>query len=285
VPSDAPDAPDALGLSDAERSRRFYDEVGILEWDRLTRSVASRVSLELHRRLLARFITPGSRVLEIGAGPGRFTVELARLGARVVASDISPVQLALNERLVAEAGVESAVEGRVVLDVVDLSSIDDASFDAVVVFGGPLSYAFDATETALQGCLRVSRPTGMVLASVMSLVGSLREHLSEVVDEMSVFGVETIDTMVQTGEQRHVPHQCRMFRWREIEAMVRRLPCELMAASASNALTSGDSRVLEALEQDAERWSHLLDWEEELTQEPGALDAGTHILFAVRRTG
>jgi hypothetical protein len=31
--------------------------------------------------LLVGFINPGARILEIGAGPGRFTIELARLGA------------------------------------------------------------------------------------------------------------------------------------------------------------------------------------------------------------
>jgi hypothetical protein len=30
-------------------------------------------------------------------------------------------------------------------------------------------------------------------------------------------------------------------------------------------------------------WSRLLDWEEELAQEPGMLDGGTHILFAVEK--
>jgi ubiquinone/menaquinone biosynthesis C-methylase UbiE len=273
--------PDA---TDAERSRRFYDELGIIEWDRMGRSVASRVSMELHRRLLARFIAPGARVLEIGAGPGRFTIELAKLGAMVVVSDISPVQLELNERMVAEAGAESHVEDRIVLDVADLSVIPDVSFDAVVAFGGPLSYVFDAAESALGGCLRVTRPGGTVLASVMSLVGSLRYHLAGVAEEMSVFGAGVIDTMVRTGEQRYTPHQCRMFRWSEIADMVKRLPCELEVASASNAISSGDPEVLDSFERDADRWERLLSWEEQLAKEPGTLDAGTHIIFAVRRS-
>jgi SAM-dependent methyltransferase len=269
--------------TDGEQSRRFYDELGIIEWDRMTGSAASRVSMELHRRLLARFIEPGARVLEIGAGPGRFTIELARLGAKVVVSDISPVQLELNERMVAEAGAESSVEDRFVLDVTDLSAIRDGSFDAVVAFGGPLSYAFEAAEAALGGCLRITRPGGFVVAGVMSLLGSLRNHLAGVAEEMSLFGAEVIDTMVRTGQQRHVPHQCRMFRWSEIADMVTRLPCELEVVSASNAISLGDPDALDWFERDPDRWRQLLRWEEELTKEPGILDGGTHILFAVRR--
>jgi hypothetical protein len=51
----------------------------------------------------------------------------------------------------------------------------------------------------------------------MSLVGSLRRyHLAGAAEEMSLFGAEVIDTMVRTGEQRHIPHQCRIFCWSEI---------------------------------------------------------------------
>jgi hypothetical protein len=63
--------------------RDYFDALGAGEWDRLVQSPSARVSLELHRRFLARFIRPGWRVLEIGAGPGRFTGNRAwRRGAR-----------------------------------------------------------------------------------------------------------------------------------------------------------------------------------------------------------
>jgi 2-polyprenyl-3-methyl-5-hydroxy-6-metoxy-1,4-benzoquinol methylase len=68
---------------------------------------SARVSLELHRRFLTRFIRPGWRVLEIGAGPGQFTIELAAHGATVVMSDISAVQLELNRAQVTAAAPPS----------------------------------------------------------------------------------------------------------------------------------------------------------------------------------
>ncbi|MEW6471550.1 MAG: class I SAM-dependent methyltransferase [Actinomycetota bacterium] len=92
------------------RLREFFDEYGEREWQRLDTDARSRASLEIHRRFLGRFVRPGMRVLEIGAGPGRFTVELAKLGCRVVVTDISPVQLALNKEQVGQAGFASAVE-------------------------------------------------------------------------------------------------------------------------------------------------------------------------------
>src|SRR5690349_15639989 len=123
---------------DPHYTRDFYDAYGEREWERFHDDAAGLVNLHLHQWFLERFITPGQRVLEAGAGPGRFTIALARLGARIVVGDISPVQLAENERRVAEAGCADAVEQRVELDIVDLSQFEDESFDAVVCNGGAL---------------------------------------------------------------------------------------------------------------------------------------------------
>src|SRR6476620_2001290 len=87
----------------------FYDAYGEREWTRFEDGRCSSSNLALHEHYLRRFVREGDRVLEVGAGPGRFTVELARLGATVVVADISPVQLELNRRKVAEAGCEDAI--------------------------------------------------------------------------------------------------------------------------------------------------------------------------------
>lgn len=121
--------------------KAYYDALGDREWDRLTATVRGRVSLEVHRRFLRRWVQPEWRVLEIGAGPGRFTFELAAIGARIVVTDVSDVQLALNEARLSGTDADRCVERGELVDVCDTSRYDDAEFDAVVAFGGPLSYA------------------------------------------------------------------------------------------------------------------------------------------------
>lgn len=132
----------------SEQIRAHFDEIGDVEWDRMMSSARMRVSFELHVRMLRRFIGSRAHVLEVGAGPGRFTIALAELGAKIVVTDVSPVQLELNDVKLAEAGHAAAVESRRVLDVRDLSALADESFDATVAYGGPLSYAFDDAPKA-----------------------------------------------------------------------------------------------------------------------------------------
>jgi 2-polyprenyl-3-methyl-5-hydroxy-6-metoxy-1,4-benzoquinol methylase len=81
---------------------------------------------------------PGYRVLEVGAGPGRFTTVLAELGAQIVVTDFSPVQLELNRVHVGRTPAEEAVEARELLDVCDTSRYDDEELDVVLAPEAPV---------------------------------------------------------------------------------------------------------------------------------------------------
>lgn len=261
----------------------YYDALGDTEWDRLTATVAGRVSFEVHRRLLGEYLRPGWRVLEVGAGPGRFTRVLADLGATVVVSDISPVQLRLNADHLTGTPAEAAVEARVLLDVADTARYPAGEFDAVVAYGGPLSYVFDGRAAdALAGLLRITRPGQPVLASVMSLLGTWRHSLPAVVAGADVFGEDVNDRVLATGDLRVTSgaHACQLYRAREVTDLVATVGAELLAVSASNWASLDHPDTVAALEADPDRWNRFLTHEAAACREPGALDGGTHILFA-----
>ena len=266
---------------------RYFDQLGEKEWDRLEADLRSRVSLEMHRRFLRQWVAPETRVLEVGAGPGRFTIELARMGCRVVVSDISGVQLELNKRYVSDAGLSDRVDSWRRLDVRNLSELATASFDAVVAYGGPLSYVFEDAPQGLAECLRVVVPGGPVVASVMSLPGSARFFLASFPATIGSVGLETFDRFLEVGDQRMIEsagaHPCQLFCWRDVRDMVHRLGAELRDASASNWLSLGNAAALESLAADQLWWERFLHWEELLCRQPGAVDGGTHLLFAASR--
>jgi len=268
----------------AGRVRHFFDQYGEAEWDRFDRNVASRVNLELHKRFQHRWVRPGDRVLEVGAGPGRFTIELARLGARILVSDISAGQLDLNRARVTDAGFEAAVEGREVLDVTDLASIGRSSFDVATAFGGPLSYVFEQAGQGLDELLAAVRPGGIVLLSVMSRWGSIHQFLDGVLEA----GVKGYRLLAETGDQFgetarstviDLPHEMHLFTWDELERLVAARPCRLVDASAANFLSVRADGALASI--DPARWEEFLSLEEAACRTRGALDAGTHIIVAL----
>src|SRR5947209_17592302 len=151
-----------MSLWDPDRTAQFFDEYGEQEWLRFENGRTPGPSLATHIEMLERYVGPGDRVLDAGAGPGRFTLELLRLGAEVTALDISPGQLELLRERVPDV---EAVVG----DVTDLSRFPDNSFNTAVCFGGPLSYVVDGAPQAVAELARVTKPCGHVLVSVMGL--------------------------------------------------------------------------------------------------------------------
>jgi len=272
-----------MDVAAAEQIRAHFDALADDEWRRLELDPSARVSLEIHRRFLARFVRPGDRVLEIGAGPGRFTIELATLGARVVVTDVSPVQLRLNEQYVTDAGCADAVEDRLLLDVRDTGELADGSFDLVLAYGGPLSYVFDDAEQALSGLLRLVVPGREVVGSVMSTLGAWRALLEAVHEEGERLGHEAMDAVMRSGDLRPTQpegHVCQMYRWSQVQQLVHRAGGTVVAASASNWASLGHRETVDAIAADPVRWQIFLDQEVEACAESGVLDGGTHLLFA-----
>ena len=256
---------------DPERAAAFYDEYGDREWRRFEDGLTPAAGLDIHVRFLERFVRPGDRVLDAGAGPGRFTAELARLGAVPVALDISPGQL---EQLQARLpDVETHVG-----DVTDLSRFADRTFDATVCFGGPLSYVLDRAEDALAELVRVTRSGGHVLVSVMSLAGTLVHYVSVVLDLARRDGTAKQADIVRTGflpEEPDYGHLAmKLFRWSELEELLSRHG-EVVAAAAVGLLP--DPRPEEP---ELRELIHRI--EAELCEEPGAVSCGQHIVAALR---
>lgn len=272
---------------ESDAVRRYYDEYGEREWARLERRPMDRVSLAIHRRLLSRMVKRGDRVLEVGAGPGRFTIQLAQLGARIAVTDVSPRQLELNRERVTGAGLEAAIVGREVADVVDLSEFDDGEFDVVTALGGPLSYVFDLAGVGLDQMLRKLRPDGVLAFSVMSRWGAIRMALADVLDTEYQGRSEENSALFETGDLAarvpgmSFPHECHLFTWDEVEALLKARPCSIVEATATNYLSVNLGDLLQDL--DESRWERVVDWEQQICSSSGVLDAGTHILVAARR--
>lgn len=263
----------------------YFDAFGENEWQRFDRDALGAVHEHLHNRFLERFVRPGARVLDIGAGPGRFTQTLHRLGCRIVVADISEVQLELNRRYGAEKGFGASIEAYHKLDICDLSALPDASFDVVVAYGGPLSYVFERRDEATASCRRVLRTGGMLVASVMSLWGTLHRHLAALRD----LPLSNMADIAATGDltpenDPTSPHKCHMFRSTELTSLLERHGFVVEAVAASNALSTNLEPLLLELRQQPDRWQALLELEEEATAQPGYVDGGTHLLVAGRAT-
>ena len=264
---------------DPLRTSQHYDAYGLSEWERLVRSPLEEIKLYIHNHYLRAYLSPGSRVLEIGAGPGRFTQTLHTLGCRVLVTDLSEVQLELNRQKAEELGFAQAVEGWQRLDVCEMAAIASDAFDAVVCYVGPFSYVFERADRAVQECARVLKAGGMLLSSAMSLWGTAHAFFGGVL----AIPLDLNRQILRTGDltpktQPDSTHHCHMFRADEYRALHQRNGLHVVCMSASNTLSTGWDEKLKDYRADPALWEFILESELEASAQPGYLDGGTHIL-------
>jgi len=167
----------------SEMINSFYD--GYYEDKRLDRSRHGQLEYRTTMHFIHRFLPGAGRILELGAGTGRYSVALAREGYSVTAVELAERNLALLRQNAGDLENLTAISG----DAVDLSRFADDSFDLTLSLG-PMYHLYEEAEraAALREAVRVTRPGGVILTAFLSvhailwdnyLRGNLAEGLEE----------------------------------------------------------------------------------------------------------
>jgi len=123
-----------------EKIRKYYAECGLEEWERLTRHPYRRLEFDTTIHFLKQHLPEKGLILEAGGGPGRYTIELAKMGYEVVLFDLTPELLEIAQEKIAKAKVGCKVREIRQGSIDDLTVFDDNTFDAITCFGGALSH-------------------------------------------------------------------------------------------------------------------------------------------------
>lgn len=275
---------------DPGRTRAYFDDFGDREWYRLEKTLQGRAKYAIHRRFLEEHVRPGMRVLDVGCGPGRFAMDIARMGARATLVDLSQVQLDFAHNHLSEGGALHNVDAFHRLDVLDLTPLEEAAFDLVVCFGGAISYTRQRHVDALRQLARVARPGSSILVSVMSLFGALRllgpldaagflETASEHVDwEAVLAGAGVVYTNPQSPEFHH---PLALFTSDGLRAAIVEAGLEPgVIATASPFLP--EFLQVPRIDESPRATAALIALELALCAQPGLRDAGGHMIAVAR---
>lgn len=146
--------------------RQFYYQAD--EDSRLERSRHGQLEYAVTMHYIHRFVSPGTSVLEVGAGTGRYSIALAKEGMRVTAVELVESNLdVLREK---SKGMErlASYQG----DAVDLSAFADQTFDMTLVLG-PLYHLYEKEDIdkAIDEAIRVTKKNGVILFAFLSVFG------------------------------------------------------------------------------------------------------------------
>ncbi len=139
--------------------RRFDED------SRLNHSKAAKVEFLTTVRYIEKYLTPGMKILDIGAGAGEYSLHFARKGYEVSALELSDVNVeAFRAKLTAGDPVE-LYQG----NALDLSRYEDGSFDIVLLFG-PLYHLHNEEDQlrCIEEAKRVCKKGGKIFFAFIS---------------------------------------------------------------------------------------------------------------------
>ncbi|MBB2479658.1 class I SAM-dependent methyltransferase [Bacillus sp. APMAM] len=135
------------------------------EWGRLDREP---IEFLVNWHFIEKYLPPIGSVLDNGAGPGKYSMKLAKKGYKVNLTDLTPKLVNIAEEKAEELGLTERFAGFFTTDACNLSIFPDEQFDASLMLGPlyHLQVELDRIK-AVKELHRVTKQNGLVFVAFM----------------------------------------------------------------------------------------------------------------------
>ena len=146
----------------------FYNEID--EDGRLNKSRHGQMEYITTMHYINKYAKKGAKILEIGAGTGRYSIALAKAGFNVSSVELVEHNLEVLKKNSEGLANIQPYQG----DALDLSRFADNSFDVTLLFG-PLYHLYESQDVqkAIDEAIRVTKPNGVILTAFLSVYAIL----------------------------------------------------------------------------------------------------------------
>lgn len=157
--------------------KEYYDKAAETEWNRLNNPY-TKVEYSSTVYLIEKYFPKKGKIIDIGSGPGRYSLELLKQGYKVSLLDISKNELDIAKRKIEEANLKA--ENYYCKSALELDFLPDEEFDAVLVMG-PLYHIHEPENRnkVLKDTYRILKTGGMALISYINTWGAIKASVSE----------------------------------------------------------------------------------------------------------
>ncbi|MBN2627491.1 MAG: class I SAM-dependent methyltransferase [Spirochaetales bacterium] len=141
----------------------------IVEGDRLFSSKANSVEFFTTCRFIENYLQPNSRIIELGAGHGTYSLHFSLKGHSVLATDMVQENINAIQKLI-EREKTGDLHCRL-LDATDMSSLDDNQFDLTLCLG-PIYHLRDreSRKRCYKESIRITEEGGVVAFAYINRV-------------------------------------------------------------------------------------------------------------------
>lgn len=123
------------------------------------------------KRALDEYITPEKKVIELGCGGGYYLMHYAPKCREYLGVDLSPVNVEIVEKQIAESGYTNAsvIRG----DATDLKEICDERYDVVLCLGPLYHLKREDRIQCIKECKRICKPGGIIVFAFINKIGAI----------------------------------------------------------------------------------------------------------------
>jgi ubiquinone/menaquinone biosynthesis C-methylase UbiE len=250
--------------------KQYWDKKSELESCREKENPIKQVHTDLLWRAIKRCIKhkPKLKILDVGAGTGRFSIPLAQEGHEVTHLDISNKMINIAKEVVNKRKIKNIVF--IQQDLCDGLQYEENSFDLVLCLDSPLSYCYINYEEVIKDLIRVSR--SRIILCVSNRYGIILEGGAEF-DLYHFRKLKTVIDVFKTGNlivteelRKLVPSlmpSWHGFTPEELEMLLEKNGCHIERLSAPGTLARFISTErLKELFKDQVAYNDFLDFEE-----------------------
>lgn len=253
---------------DLKRNEELYK---LFDEEKRLKSRTGLVEKITTQREIEKLINTNSKVLDIGAGTGVYTIHLAPKVKEVIAFEPSSSNFKVLEAKSKELSNIKAYNK----SSYDLEDLEDNYFDLVLIFG-PMYHLSNEKDRkdVLKEAKRVCKDNGHILISYINHDMVL---ISESINyNLNIFSGPSYDSK----NQRLVDRPFVFFKVNEARKMIENEDIEIKEIIASDGFAEVLSKYLEKMTE--ESFKNYLDWHLSHCKDPETLGATNHLLFVCK---
>ena len=248
-----------------------YDEDGRL------RSRHGSVEFHTTMRFIEKYLKPGDRILEIGAGTGRYSHALARAGFQVDAVELVQHNIDIFKQNTQPGENVSVIQG----NALDLSMFQDNRYDITLLLG-PMYHLFtlEDQKQALREAIRVTKSGGVIYAAYCNndatIVdfcfrrGMLKEPRYQALIDPVTFKASS------NPEELFV-----LYRKEDVDALMSDLPVERLHYVGTDMAANYLRDVVDAMDDDM--FARFLSYHDVICERPDMVGVSHHMLDVFRK--
>ena len=268
-----------------ELVRKYYSELGVKEWKRLVKDPYHRLEFDTTMYFLKKYLPKKGLILDAGGGPGRYTIELAKMGYNVILLDLTPKLLEIARKKIRKARVQSMVKQIIEGSIDDLSMFKDNMFDAVLCLGGALSHIVvkERREKAIDELVKVAKKNAPIFISVIGRLAALIGGLVNFPERIKLNYFQKIrDTGNYYGEYGFAP--CYFYLLEELEESLRKRKLQILEIVGLEGLATWHRRELNRLfKKYPESWKVWWETHLKTCTHPSVAGTSEHFMVICRK--